>query len=219
MHIDIRQVSSPSETKTFDTTQLRKNYLIDEIFVSGQVTMTYSHHDRTVVGGAMPAGKPLQLLSCKQIGTENFLDRREMGIVNIGSTGKVTVDGDEFILETTDCLYLPKDVLEVFFESDSPDNPAKFYFVSSPAHHTHKIQKITAQDAIQLELGTQGDANVRTLRQYIHPEVCDSCQLVMGILQQSKTAASGIRCPPISMIAAQKYICISICRKIPACFT
>lgn len=181
MHIDIRQVSSPAETKAFDTAQLRAHYLIDGIFVSGQVTMTYSHHDRTVVGGAMPVENLLQLLSCKQIGTKNFLDRRELGIVNVGSAGKITADGEEFMLETTDCLYLPKDVTEVLFESDSPDSPAKFYFVSSPAHHAHKIQKITAEDAIKLELGTQADANVRTLRQYIHPDVCDSCQLVMGI--------------------------------------
>jgi len=186
MSIDIRQVASPAEAKTFDTAQLRENYLITDIFVSGQVTMTYSHLDRTVVGGAMPASSPLTLRSCKQIGSKNFLDRRELGIVNIGGAGKVTVDAEEFSLQTTDCLYVPMGVEKVLFESLDQSNPAKFYFISTPAHRRCKLQKITAKDANRLDLGTQPQANLRTLRQYIHPDICDSCQLVMGITMISQ---------------------------------
>jgi len=181
MSIDIRQVCSPAETKKFDTAELRRNYLITDIFVTGEITMTYSHLDRTVVGGAMPATRTLKLQSCKQIGSANFLDRREMGIINIGGSGKVKAGKEEHVLETTDCLYLPKGVKEVAFESLDVANPAKFYFVSAPAHRACAIQKITAQDANLVELGTQSEANVRSLRQYIHPDICESCQLVMGV--------------------------------------
>ncbi|NRB20403.1 MAG: 5-dehydro-4-deoxy-D-glucuronate isomerase [Rhodobacteraceae bacterium] len=181
MSITVRQVSSPAETKTFDTAQLRANYLITDIFSPGDVTMTYSHLDRTVIGGAMPTTEPLMLRSCKQIGSPNFLDRREIGIINIGGAGTVSLDGEGHHLEATDCLYVPMGVKEVLFESRDPTSPAKFYFVSTPAHHAYTAQKITAQDANLIELGTQSDANVRSLRQYIHPDICNSCQLVMGI--------------------------------------
>lgn len=181
MTIDIRQVSSPEETKAFDTSQLRSNYLIESIFQPDKVTMTYSHLDRTIVGGAMPIGDALTLVSDKQIGSPNFLDRREIGIINVGGPGQITADDTGFALRSTDCLYLPMGIVDVNFASDDPTNPARFYFVSTPAHHAYVAKKITAKDANCIELGTQADANVRVLRQYIHPDTCESCQLVMGI--------------------------------------
>ncbi|PCJ94714.1 MAG: 5-dehydro-4-deoxy-D-glucuronate isomerase [Hyphomicrobiales bacterium] len=181
MTIDIRQVSSPLETKSFDTTQLRHNYLLQSLFLDAQITMTYSHLDRTIVGGVVPVDAHLSLVSCKQIGSPNFLDRREIGIINIGGDGTVTADGTAYDLTHTDCLYLPMGTKDVRFASAVKSNPARFYFVSTPAHHAHVAIKITAQDANRLELGSQADANVRVLRQYIHPDVCSSCQLVMGI--------------------------------------
>lgn len=181
MPIDVRQVCSPAETKTFDTTKLRSNYLLPEVFRAGEVTMTYSHLDRTIVGGATPTTAALPLKSCKQIGSPNFLDRREIGIVNIGTAGTVVADGEVFALANADCLYLPKDVTKVEFSSDTAANPARFYFVSTPAHRALVAKKIPAARAIVHELGTTSDANQRILRQYIHPDICESCQLVMGI--------------------------------------
>ncbi|VAW16559.1 4-deoxy-L-threo-5-hexosulose-uronate ketol-isomerase [hydrothermal vent metagenome] len=186
MVIDIRQVCSPTETKSFDTGQLRANYLITDIFRAGEITMTYSHLDRTIVGGAMPGTTALKLLSNKQIGTKDFLERREIGIINVGGSGKITIENQdsdlqEYELENSDCLYIPMKAGQVQFHSIDANSPAKFYFISSPAHRAYKVQKITADDANLLELGTQADANVRVLRQYIHPEICDSCQLVMGV--------------------------------------
>lgn len=181
MTINIRQVSSPAETKTFDTTQLRENYLIENLFVAGEITMTYSHLDRTVIGGATPESEALSLVSNKQIGSPGFLDRRELGIVNVGGDGSISAGGISYNLQRTDCLYLPMGTNDVSFKSDDGQNPARFYFISVPAHHAYEPKKITADDAIRLELGTQMDANVRVLRQYIHPEICDSCQLVLGI--------------------------------------
>lgn len=181
MNLSIRQVSSPTETKGFDTEQLRGNYLLQSIFINGEVTMTYSHLDRSVIGGVVPLESKLELLSHKQIGTGGFLDRREIGIVNVGDAGSITADGVKYDLSFTDCLYLPMGTKNVSFASADAVQPANFYFVSSPAHHAYSAKKITAEDAILLELGTQSDANKRKLRQYIHPDVVDTCQLVMGI--------------------------------------
>lgn len=181
MTIEIRQVCSPAETKSFDTKELRENYLLEDVFQDGDVTMVYSHLDRTIVGGAVPTDTGLALTSCKQVGSANFLDRREIGIINIGGAGTVTADGEVFEIDALDCLYLPMGIEAVTFASNSAASPARFYFISSPAHHAYKARKITPDDANKLELGSQSDANVRVLRQYIHPDVCDSCQLVMGV--------------------------------------
>ncbi len=181
MNIETRQVSSPAETRTFSTAQLRESYLLQSLFQTGEINMTYSHLDRTVMGGAVPTEAALSLQSSKQIGTDQFLDRREIGIFNIGAGGTVVADNVSYGLEGMDCLYLPMGTKNVSFESNDHADPARFYFVSSPAHHAYAAKKITAADANRLELGTQSDANVRVLRQYIHPDICDSCQLVMGM--------------------------------------
>ncbi len=179
--MDIRQVSSPTETQTFDTAKLRENYLIETLFKAGETQMTYSHLDRTVIGGAMPTDTPLTLTSNTQIASPNFLDRREIGIINISEAGRVIADGVTYEIAHRVCLYLPMGTKEVQFESADTSAPAQFYFVSTPAHHAYLPKVITARDANTLDLGTQSDANVRVLRQYIHPDTCDSCQLVMGI--------------------------------------
>ncbi len=179
--MDIRQACSPREAKGFDTNELRENFLFESLFREGALQMTYSHIDRTVVGGAVPVGEPLRLLSNKQIGSPGFLDRREIGIMNIGGDAVVTAGEEWFELSRTDCLYVPKGAADVSFASVDAANPARLYFVSTPAHHRYKAQKITADEANRIDLGTQSDANIRVLRQYIHPDVCQSCQLVMGI--------------------------------------
>jgi len=179
--MDIRQVSSPQETRQFDTEQLRSAYLIESLFRPGEISMTYSHLDRTVVGSAVPLSNPLTLESNKQIGSPGFLDRREIGIINIGGTGTVCADDENYTLARTDGLYLPKGTESLTFSSANDSDPAHFYFVSTPAHAAHKAMKITAEDANLIDLGTQSDCNVRQLRQYIHPDVCTSCQLVMGV--------------------------------------
>lgn len=181
MSLDIRQVCSPAETKTFDTSQMRENYLIEALFQEDELSLVYSHLDRTIAGSAVPVDGPLKLTSSKQIGSENFLDRREIGVFNIGGEGIVVADGETFPLSHKDGLYLPMGTVDVAFASLDTSNPARFYLISTPAHHRYKAVKIALEDANVLELGTQSDANIRTLRQYIHPEICDSCQLVMGI--------------------------------------
>lgn len=187
MTISVRQAVSPAEGKGFDTEALRENFLIDDLFRPGEIRMTYSHVDRIIVGGAMPLGEAIDLVSSKPVGSDPFLARREIGIVNVGGPGSVTADGVETALATTDCVYVPMGTATVTFRSAAAATPARFYFVSLPAHHRYELKKITAADANRLDLGTQEDSNIRVLRQYIHPDVCQSCQLLMGIT----TLASG----------------------------
>lgn len=181
MSIEVRQAISPAEAKGYDTDALRANFLIESLFVPGQVQLVYSHLDRTVVGGVMPADAPIPLVADKQIGTEYFLERRELGVFCISGAGSLTIDGDVIALQATDCVYVPMGCKDVKFTSADADNPAKFYLISTPAHHRYAVRKITADDANRLDLGTQSDANQRILRQYIHPDICESCQLVMGM--------------------------------------
>jgi len=181
MTIAVRQACSPAEARHFCTKELRDNFLVEDLFAPGGVAMTYSHVDRMVVGGAVPTREPLPLLSSKPIGSDPFLARREIGIVNIGGAGSVEADGATYPLAVRDCLYAGKGTASLSFASDDADDPARFYFVSYPAHARHDTVKIGEADANCLELGSQSQANIRELRQYIHPDICRSCQLVMGV--------------------------------------
>ena len=182
MTVHVRQTISPAEARRCDTAGLRDQFLIADLFAPDEVRMTYTHLDRTIVGGAVPDGGNLALPAPKPVGNPNFCDRREIGIFCIAGTGAVVLDGNGIDMTATDCLYVPRGTASVAFEGD-----AQFYFVSTPAHHAYEVRKIAQGDAIRHDLGEQADANVRTLRQYIHPDVVDSCQLVMGM----PTIASG----------------------------
>jgi 4-deoxy-L-threo-5-hexosulose-uronate ketol-isomerase len=181
MNIAVRQAVGPADARRLDTTGLRRAFLVEDLFAPGEIRMTYTHHDRTVVASAAPTATPLALTSSKPIGADPFLKRREMGIFNIGGAGIVSVDGEAHKLDTNDCLYVPMGAADVAFSSAANDDPAKFYFISVPAHHRHVVRKITPGDANRLDLGAPDDANRRVLRQYIHPDICRSCQLLMGM--------------------------------------
>lgn len=183
MTIDIRQASHPEAARHYDTAELRRHFLIEKLFVSGEIPLTYSHVDRVIVGGAMPAAKSLTLPTPKAVGTDAFLARRELGIVNVGGPGRVTVGGEAHALGHRDALYVGTGAGEVEFSSDDAANPAKFYLISTPAHQTYPTKRITASDAKAIALGEQATANKRVIRQYIIPGVCDSCQLVLGLTQ------------------------------------
>ncbi len=179
--ISVRQACSPAEARRFGTEELRRNFLIEDLFAPGRVAMTYSHFDRMVVGGATPTSDPLPLVSEKPIGSDPFLTRREMGIINIGGGGSVDTDGATYAIAPNDCLYVAMGTAAVSFRSDDPSAPAKFYFISLPAHARHATRKIAASEAKHVALGDPAQSNVRTINQYIHPDICRSCQLVMGL--------------------------------------
>jgi 4-deoxy-L-threo-5-hexosulose-uronate ketol-isomerase len=183
MKIEVRQVCHPDAVRNFDTDELRRHFLLENMFEADEITLTYSHIDRLVAGGAVPVSKPLTLTAPTPIGQEYFLAQRELGIFNIGGAGRVSLDGTVHELAARDCLYVGKGVVNVIFESADPAKPAKFYLLSTPAHAAHPSVLIRPEQANKVILGDQLTANKRTLLQYIHPDVCESCQLVMGMTQ------------------------------------
>ncbi|PYE86267.1 5-dehydro-4-deoxy-D-glucuronate isomerase [Pseudoroseicyclus aestuarii] len=164
-----------SQAKTFDTATLRENFLIDGAFRSGEIRLTYTHYDRFVVGGAVPDGGSLTLDTVAESGTDSFLDRREMGIVNIGETGTVEAGGTSYTLERGDVLYLGMGSGAVTFAGQG-----RFYITSAPAHRTCPTRQIAIGDAKEVKLGDVASSNKRTIRQFIHPDVMESCQLTLG---------------------------------------
>jgi 4-deoxy-L-threo-5-hexosulose-uronate ketol-isomerase len=179
--MDIRYAVHPEHMKTLDTDKIRKQFLVESLFEKDAVNLVYSHVDRIITGGACPAGKKLELSVTKELGVDWFLQRREMGIINVGARGSVRVDGKEHPLENKECLYIGMGPREVSFTSDDPVHPAKFYLNSTPAHAAYPTVKLTLKDAKCLQLGSPEKANVRTIYQFIHPAVLKSCQLVMGL--------------------------------------
>jgi len=181
MTIPVRQAISADEARHFDTDKLRENFLVTDLFKQGEINLTYSHLDRTIVGGAVPGGTEMELKTSKPVGSDPFLKRREMGVFNIGGTGEVVLDGTSYVLNRTDCIYVPMGTADVRFKSADANDPAKFYIVSTPAHHAYPAKLITADDANKLDLGSDAECNKRVLRQYIHPDIAPSCQLLMGM--------------------------------------
>jgi len=172
----------PDEVKTFTTDELRQHFLIERLFVPGEIQLVYSHIDRIITGGALPTNGPLALTGDpKALGAEFFLERREMGVVNIAGPGTITVDGQAFPMQKLDGLYIGRGAREVTFASDDPSNPARFYLSSTPAHASCPTTHIPLSKATPQHLGDLSNSNERTIYKYIHPDGVQSCQLVMGV--------------------------------------
>ncbi len=183
MTLDIRYANHPEDSKHYTTEELRKHYLIDKVFAADEIALTYSHQDRMIAGGAMPVDKELSLGSTKELGTEYFLERREMGIINVGGKGTLVLDGKEYPLNFKDGIYIGMGTKEIIFKSDDKNDPAKFYINSCPAHKTYPTVYITKDKAVHRPLGTDENMNKRVVNQYVNPAVCESCQLAMGMTE------------------------------------
>ena len=181
--MDIREPLHSEHAKTLDTDGLRRHFLIENLFVPDRITMTYSHIDRIVVGGVQPVSKTPAFEGGKEFGTDYFLERRELGIINIGGPGTVTVDGTAYELDRREGLYVGLGNKDVSFASRDAALPAKFYYASAPAHAAYPTVKIATADAQPQKLGTPEAANVRTINKYLHPAVLKSCQLTMGLTE------------------------------------
>ena len=181
MRLDVRYANHPEDSKHYTTEELRKHYLIEKVFIEDEVNLVQSHVDRVIAGGITPVKKALKLEGCKELGSEYFLERRELGVINIGGDGKVVIDGVEYEVKSREGLYVGMGSKELVFTSADEKNPAKFYINSSPAHKTYPTVMINLEKANKVHLGDLANSNKRTIYQYVHPAVCQSCQLVMGM--------------------------------------
>lgn len=183
--MDIRYSANQKDMKRYTTEELRNEFLITDLYVADEVRAVYSHVDRMVTMGCMPVKEQVSIekgIDCwKTFGTNYLLERREIGIFNIGGDGTITVDGTEYKLGYKDCLYITMGAKEVLFASSNPEKPAKFYMVSAPAHTSYETKLITIAEAKKRPLGDQASSNKRVINQFIHPDVLKTCQLCMGM--------------------------------------
>ena len=183
--MEVRPGANPVDVKTYDTDRLRHDFLIQDLFVADQIKTVYSQIDRIIVGAATPAKNTLALEAGAELRAQYFLERREMGIINIGGGGTVTVDGKDYKFKYKDGMYIGMGAKEIKFASDDSSNPAKFYFNSAPAHKTYPTVFIDPDKDIlpenKKELGCLESANHRTINKYILPGQVESCQLEMGM--------------------------------------
>ncbi|MCL2595077.1 MAG: 5-dehydro-4-deoxy-D-glucuronate isomerase, partial [Promicromonosporaceae bacterium] len=177
--MDQRYATSPEQIPGLDTAELRQRYLVGNLFVPGEINLTYTHHDRIVLGGVMPAGQALTLPTYAELRTDYFLAGREIGIVNIGGVGVITADGVAYEMPTGACLYIGRGTREVIFADAG--GAAQFYLFSATAHTTHPTTRVLSGEGNVLELGDQVTSNERTIHQLIHAGGVQSCQVVMGV--------------------------------------
>lgn len=173
-----RHAIDPTMARTLDTDQLRDHFHVGGLFSEGEINLVYTHYDRLILGSAVPAGGTLILDHVKEAGTASLLDRREMGVLNIGDAGKVSVGGETYEIDTGEVLYIGMGSGPVTFGGNG-----RFYVLSAPAHHGYPTRLIKLADARRVELGARETANERVIIQFLHPEVCQSCQLLMGYTQ------------------------------------
>ena len=185
--MDIRYSANPNDVKRYTTEELRKEFLITDLYQPDQVQAVYSHVDRMVVLGIYPVTKEVPIDQGIDVwanfGTSFFLERREAGVFNLGGPGSITVDGEKYSLGFEDCLYITMGAKEVIFSSENAENPARFYLVSAPAHRSYKTTFLSMADANKRPCGAAETANARVINQFIHPDVLPTCQLSMGLTQ------------------------------------
>jgi 4-deoxy-L-threo-5-hexosulose-uronate ketol-isomerase len=177
--MEVRYGTHPDEFAGLDTDALRRRFLVEDLFRSGEVTLVLGQQDRLVVGGVVPAGRDVPLPAPEPLRCEHFCDRRELAVVALGGSGTVTVDGESFRMGASDVLYVGRGARDVVFAGED----SRFYLVSAPAHASHPTTLARRQDVDATDLGDPAQANVRTLRKYIHADGIASCQLVLGITE------------------------------------
>jgi len=179
--MEIRFQNSPKETSTMNTQQLRENFLLQDLMQPGKIKLVYSHFDRMIIGGVVPATAAIELTNEGELKASFFLERRETGIINVGGKGTVTADGVAYEIDKLECVYLGKGTKDVSFSSNAAETPAQFYLLSVPAHQSYPNKMMTKAEASPVNLGDISTSNKRTIYKYIHNDGIQSCQLVMGL--------------------------------------
>lgn len=183
MKTDLRYATNPEDARSYDTERLRKDFLIEGIFVPDDITVVYSLYDRYIVGGIMPVSKSLELIPPDDLKASSFLERREMGLINVGGEAEIVADDVSFRLKYKEALYLGKETQKVFFKSTDNSKPAKLYFNSAPAHHRYPSKKSTLKEAEVVILGTPEQSNHRTVNKILINTVVSTCQIQMGFTE------------------------------------
>ena len=179
--MEIRFQNSPKETATMSTKELRENFLVQELMQADVLKLVYSHYDRVIIGGVKPVSKRIELPNEPELKANFFLERREIGIINVGGKGTVEADGVKYEIEKLEAVYLGKGTKEVNFSSADANDPASFFLISTPAHHAYPNASCTKAQAAPVNLGDISTSNKRTIYKYIHNDGIQSCQLVMGL--------------------------------------
>jgi 4-deoxy-L-threo-5-hexosulose-uronate ketol-isomerase len=180
--MEVRYSPDQNGFKRFTTEELRKSFLIDSLFQINKIPLTYSDIDRLITGSAVPSGKILKLTATKkEMAAEYFAERREIGVINIGKKGSITLDDRKYVMNNFDALYIGHGTRQIEFESADSKKPAKFYFVSYPAHKEYPSKQIKHSAATPIKLGSLTNPNSRTIHKYIHTEILQTCQLAMGL--------------------------------------
>jgi 4-deoxy-L-threo-5-hexosulose-uronate ketol-isomerase len=183
MKIELRYAVHPEDFKCYDTEKLRKEFLIENVFVPGEISLVYSMFDRYIVGGAMPLNKDLSLETADELKSAYFLERREIGIINVGGEARIDAGGSTYNLGFKEALYLGKETNNVIFRSLNNSKPAKLYINSAPAHHKYPSRKVTLKDAENTTLGSPEDSNHRTINKLLINSILPTCQLQMGMTE------------------------------------
>jgi 4-deoxy-L-threo-5-hexosulose-uronate ketol-isomerase len=179
--MDIRFGHSPKETGQMSTEQLRSAFLMGPLMQDDRIEWVYTHYDRVMIGGAKPVKQKLTLETDPELRADFFLERRELGVINVGGKGRIQAEDSTHELDKLDCLYLGKGIKKVIFESIDPKTPALFYLLSAPAHAVHPIQFLGKEGALPSDMGAAETSNARTIYKYIHAQGIQSSQLVMGL--------------------------------------
>ena len=180
---EIRYAAHPEDARHYDTARLRRDFLIERLFVADEVQMVYSMYDRMVVGGVMPVGEELLLEAIDPLKAPHFTSRREVGIYNVGGRGRVRVGSEEFLLDFKEALYIGRGDRDVVFISDNASQPAKFYFNSTTAHCAYPSRKVTKQEAVVAHMGSLEMSNERNINKMLVNQVLPTCQLQMGMTE------------------------------------
>ncbi|MBW6502284.1 MAG: 5-dehydro-4-deoxy-D-glucuronate isomerase [Bacteroidales bacterium] len=183
MKIELRYAAHPADVKDYDTDRIRREFLVSSVFVQDEISLVYSLYDRYIVGGAMPVEKTLKLEPVDELKATEFLDRREMGLINVGGDAEITAGGVVYHLGHKEALYLGRGTANVSFKSNDNSNPAKLYINSAPAHHTYPPKKVTLADAEIVEMGTHETSNHRIINKLLVNSIVKTCQLQMGMTE------------------------------------
>jgi 4-deoxy-L-threo-5-hexosulose-uronate ketol-isomerase len=189
MKMIVREPANSKDAMHYTTDRLREEFLIQDLFIKGRIQRIYSHIDRIITMGYCPGDTALELGEgldiMKRLGTTYFLERRELGVINIGGSGTITADGNVYEMKTEDGIYIGKETKEVLFASNDPENPAKFYTLSAPAHKALPTVHVDINKTKQVPLGDDSTSNKRVIFQFLHPEVMETCQLMMGLTKMA----------------------------------